>query len=65
MRVQQARSLERQLAAYNPLAVLKRGYSITLKADGRAVRNAGEVKAGEKVLTRVGNGEFKSEVIHE
>ena len=65
MQVQQARSLERQLAAYNPLAVLKRGYSITLKADGRAVRNAGEVKAGEKVLTRVGNGEFKSEVIHE
>jgi exodeoxyribonuclease VII large subunit len=65
MRVQQARSLERQLAAYNPLAVLKRGYSITLKADGRAVRNAREVKAGEKIVTRVGNGEFKSEVIHE
>jgi exodeoxyribonuclease VII large subunit len=65
MRVQQARSLERQLAAYNPLAVLKRGYSITLKADGRAVRNAGDVKAGERILTRVGNGEFKSEVIHE
>lgn len=65
MRVQQARSLERQLAAYNPLAVLKRGYSITLKADGRAVRNAWEVKAGEKIVTRVGNGEFKSEVIHE
>lgn len=65
MRVQQARSLERQLAAYNPLAVLKRGYSITLKQDGRAVRNSRDVKPGERILTRVGNGEFKSEVIHE
>lgn len=65
MRVQQARSLERQLAAYNPLAVLKRGYSITLKPDGRAVRSARDVKPGERILTRVGNGEFKSEVIHE
>lgn len=65
MRVQQARSLERQLAAYNPLAVLKRGYSITFKADGRAVRGSAEVKAGERLLTRVGEGEFKSEVIHE
>ncbi len=65
MRAQQARSLERQLAAYNPLAVLKRGYSITFNAGGRAVRGASEVKAGERLRTRVGDGEFKSEVIHE
>jgi exodeoxyribonuclease VII large subunit len=65
LRVQQARSLERQLTAYNPLAVLKRGYSITFTVDGRAVRNAGEVADGDKLVTRVGEGEFKSKVIHE
>jgi exodeoxyribonuclease VII large subunit len=61
-RVQQARGLERQLAAYNPLAVLRRGYSITFKADGHAVRNAAEVAPGERVVTRVGQGQFESEV---
>lgn len=65
MRVQQVGSLGKQLAAYNPLAVLKRGYSITFRADGKAVRTAAEVKAGERLVTRVGEGEFKSEVIHE
>ena len=65
LRVQQARSLERQLAAYNPLAVLKRGYSITFTANGRAVRTAGDVSDGDMLVTRVGEGEFKSKVTHE
>ncbi len=65
LRVQQARSLERQLAAYNPLAVLKRGYSITFTAKGRAVRTAGDVSAGDMLVTRVGEGEFKSRVTHD
>jgi exodeoxyribonuclease VII large subunit len=65
LRVQQARSLERQLAAYNPLAVLKRGYSITFRANGRAVRTAGDVSDGDMLVTRVGEGEFKSKVTHE
>ena len=38
-RVQRARSVERQLNAYNPLAVLKRGYSITFDQEGRAIRS--------------------------
>ncbi len=61
-KAQQARSLERQLAAYNPLAVLKRGYSITFKADGHAIRSSGEVKPGELVRTRISEGEFTSKV---
>lgn len=65
LRVQQARSLERQLAAYNPLAVLKRGYSITFTAKGRAVRTAGDVSDGDMLVTRVGEGEFKSKVTHD
>jgi exodeoxyribonuclease VII large subunit len=63
-RVQQVQGLERQLKAFNPLAVLKRGYSITLNADGRAIRAATDVKAGDRILTKVGEGEFTSEVTH-
>lgn len=63
-RVQQVHGLERQLNAFNPLAVLKRGYSITLNAEGRAIRRVQEVKPGDRVLTRVGEGEFTSEVTH-
>lgn len=61
-RVQQVKGLERQLTAYNPLAVLKRGYSITFGPDGRAVRTADHVKTGDHVVTRVGTGSFTSEV---
>lgn len=64
-RSQRVRSLDRQLAAYNPLAVLKRGYSITFNAGGKAIRSAGEVEPGETVRTRVGEGEFTSQVTHE
>ncbi len=53
---------ERQLAAVGPMAVLKRGYSCTMRADGTLVRSAGEVKAGERVRTRVADGEFGSVV---
>jgi exodeoxyribonuclease VII large subunit len=61
-RVQQIKGLERQLAAYNPLAVLQRGYSITFTAGGRVVRAANEVKPGDRVRTRLGRGEFGAEV---
>lgn len=45
----------------NPLAVLMRGYSIAYK-DGKAVRSASEVAAGDKVLIKLGEGEFTAEV---
>ncbi len=61
--VQQVRSLERQLAAFNPLAVLNRGYSITLGADGRAILSAAGVKPGDQVVTRVSKGQFTSKVV--
>ncbi|MEI8122278.1 MAG: exodeoxyribonuclease VII large subunit [bacterium] len=64
-RIQRARSLERQLAAYNPLAVLKRGYSITFNAQGRAIRAESEIQSGELIRTRVGEGEFTSQVTYE
>ncbi len=61
-RAERLRGLERQVAAYNPLAVLDRGYSIARRADGRIVRAAGDVKIGDTVTTRLARGEFTSEV---
>ena len=62
-RVQQVKGLERQLAAFNPLAVLQRGYSITLGKDGRAILSASQVSPGDQVVTRVSEGEFTSKVV--
>jgi len=63
-RAERLHGLERQVAAYNPLAVLERGYSIARRADGRIVRATGDVKVGDTVTTRLARGEFTSEVKH-
>lgn len=53
--------LEEKLRILDPQNVLKRGYSITLK-NGKAVNSAAELKDGDKVMTRLGTGEFTSTV---
>lgn len=50
------------LRTLNPLAVLGRGYSITLRTDGQAVRSVGEVNPGDSIITRVEDGTFTSNV---
>jgi len=59
----EVRVLERQLAAFNPMAVLQRGYSLTLKKDGRVVRSPDEVRTGERIETRVAGGRLESQVV--
>jgi exodeoxyribonuclease VII large subunit len=55
--------LARYLAAVAPEQVLSAGYSITTrKRDGKIVRNADELKAGERVVTRLAEGQFESVV---
>lgn len=54
--------LEQRSAAVDPALMLKRGYSITL-VNGRSVRNAADVNAGDIIETRVEKGVFKSKVI--
>lgn len=54
--------LGQRLAALNPELPLKRGYSITMHG-GRAVRDAGSLKPGDEIETRLGNGTIKSQVI--
>jgi len=59
---QDVRRLGMQLKALNPLAVLDRGYSITRDARGEIVRSVGDLKTGQRVITRVAKGTFESEV---
>lgn len=56
-------ALAQKLELLNPYAVLGRGYSITLDASGRPVRAAGDVKTGDRLMTRLGEGEVASVVV--
>jgi exodeoxyribonuclease VII large subunit len=56
------RVLERQLSAFNPLGVLKRGYSITVTQEGKVVRSPQDVKLGVRIETQVSQGRFESQV---
>jgi exodeoxyribonuclease VII large subunit len=55
-------AVTRHLAALNPLAVLERGYSVTMRSDGRIVRNPTDVKTGDALQTRVARGVIRSVV---
>lgn len=52
-----------QLRAFNPLAILKRGYSVTLDDQGRVVQTVKAAVPGRRIRTRVADGDFQSEVI--
>jgi exodeoxyribonuclease VII large subunit len=53
--------MQRTLEAVSPKRVLQRGYSITtIKKDGRIVRSAADVRGGERLVTRVADGEIQS-----
>jgi exodeoxyribonuclease VII large subunit len=54
---------EAQLRALNPLAILTRGYSVTLDAQGRVVQSVKAAKPGMRLRTRVADGDFQSEVL--
>jgi len=49
-----------RLDLLNPYAVLGRGYSITVGADGHVVRRAADVKSGDRLTTRLSEGEVAS-----
>jgi len=55
-------ALEAHLRAVSPQAVLDRGFSITYDENGHAVRSVAQVKTGDKLTTRVADGEIKSTV---
>ena len=51
-----------RLDALSPLAVLTRGYSITFDANGRILKEAGAVKSGELIRTKLHRGQITSRV---
>ena len=53
--------LQQRIQAQDPELLLKRGYSITLK-DGKSIRSASQLKAGDIIETRFAEGNIKSEV---
>jgi exodeoxyribonuclease VII large subunit len=52
----------RELDAVGPMQVLQRGYSVTLDADGRAVRDPAQVAPGQIIDSRVLGGVIRSTV---
>ncbi|MEZ6235836.1 MAG: exodeoxyribonuclease VII large subunit [Phycisphaerales bacterium] len=55
-------ALERTLQAVSPLRVLARGYSVTTRTDGRAVRSPSDVASGDELQTRLADGTIRSVV---
>ncbi|MBV9008249.1 MAG: exodeoxyribonuclease VII large subunit, partial [Verrucomicrobia bacterium] len=51
------------LAVLGPDATLQRGYSITMQENGEIVSSVGDVPPGDRVRTRVRDGEFSSQVL--
>jgi exodeoxyribonuclease VII large subunit len=59
----QVRQQAARLDSLSPLGVLSRGYSLTQRlADGRIVRDATELNAGDEIVTRFGKGRATSTV---
>ena len=55
---------ERALGALSPEAVLKRGYSVTVREGGDApLRDAAEVHGGERLITTLARGRLRSVVL--
>ena len=56
-------ALAAQLESLSPLNILARGYTLTLKeADGAVVRSTNQVRPGDRLVTRVGDGHIVSRV---
>ena len=53
--------LEQRLKSQDPVLLLKRGYSITLR-DGKAVKDAADLRSGDIIETRFAHGNVKSMV---
>jgi len=56
------RQLRRTLEATGPMNVLRRGYSVTFREDGRLVRSESDVAEGDLLLTRLADGRIISTV---
>ncbi|MCP8898715.1 exodeoxyribonuclease VII large subunit [Gilvimarinus xylanilyticus] len=60
---QQLHEKARVLDSVSPLATLDRGFAVVRDDRGQVVRQSGELSPGQKLTTKLGRGEFQSEVI--
>jgi exodeoxyribonuclease VII large subunit len=60
--IQRLNRTSARLEAMSPLAVLKRGYAIAYGADGRILRSGSQVRIGESLRVRLGEGGVEAEV---
>ena len=54
--------LASQMEALSPVAILKRGYALVFDAEGKLVKDAERVKAGDEIRARVARGEIEATV---
>ncbi|MCM8775875.1 MAG: exodeoxyribonuclease VII large subunit [Candidatus Omnitrophica bacterium] len=59
---QEFQSALARLQALSPLAVLERGYSLTFTGDGILLKDAGKVKVGDGILTRLARGRLRAKI---
>lgn len=55
----ETRSLGQLLASYDPLGVLKRGYSVAYDKNGRIIKSESEVKTGEEFSVKLAKGAIR------
>jgi len=51
-----------KLEMLNPLAVLKKGYSVVTDEEGNAIKNARDLTVGKEILGRLNQGQFKAQI---
>ncbi len=59
---ERVQSAARRLEAVSPRRVLERGYTVTLRDDGRLVRSPADVRDGDRLETRTADGSVHSVV---
>jgi exodeoxyribonuclease VII large subunit len=59
---ERADAAAQRLGSVNPLAVLARGFSLTRADGGGVVRDAASLRLGDRIRTRLANGEVVSRV---
>jgi len=55
-------ALDARLRSLSPLAVLERGYALVMSKEGAVIRSVAQVAKGDRVRTRLSDGEFGSNV---
>lgn len=61
-KTQQLKTVVAGLEALSPLAVLSRGYSIAFGKEGKPIVSAKDVKIGDNITVKLGDGEIGAEV---